>query len=150
MPRKMLRPPIKMRKRFAPLLERCRELILTSPSQTSGTDYGDATIFVVCRWPLREGHRPSYKVPDLPADFPTGMVVERTDENVTIRHNVVSVLKWAKAKHFTDYDAADLFARRLPAMMVLSKMELKLERLLEGVDVDLPQDMQDKIDNSQY
>ena len=154
MPRKQLRPPIKLRRKFAPLIERCRELIITAVPQTSGVGDADKVITITCKWPLREGYKPSYKVPDLPQDFPTGIVVERFEDSVVIKHNVVAILKWAKAKHYTDYDAADLFARRLPAMMMLCKMELKLDRLLQEVDVDpdgscveMPQHTQDKLDS---
>jgi hypothetical protein len=154
MPRKTTKPPICLRKKYAGLIARCRELIITAVPQTSGVGGADKLITIVCKWPLREGHRPSYKVPDLPQDFPTGVVVERFEDSVVIKHNVVAILKWAKAKHFTDYDAADLFARRLPAMMVLAKMELKLDRLLQDIDVDpggscveMPQHSEDKLDS---
>lgn len=134
MPRKQLRPPIKLRKKFAPLIELCRNKILTAPSQTSGTDSGDKLITIVCRWPTKQGAVRT--IPDIPEDFPTGVVLERSDESITIRHNVVALLKWLKAKHYTTYDASDLFAMRLPVLMRLAKLELKLDRMLEGVDVE--------------
>lgn len=154
MPRKQLRPPIKLRRKYEALIAKCRELVLTAPSQTSGTGTGDAPIHITCKWPLREGYKPSYKVPDVPQDFPTGIVVERFEDSVVIKHNVVAILKWAKAKHYIDYDASKLFARRLPVLMMLAKMELKLDRLLQDVDVDpdgacvdLPQHSEDKLDS---
>lgn len=146
MPRKQLKPPIELRKRYAALIEACRNKILTAPSQTSGTGSGDAPITIVCRWGLREGARPHYKIPDLPDGFPVGVVLERTDESldgqppsVTIRHNVVALLKWFKSRAYTTYDASDLFAQRLPILMKLAKLELKLDRLVDGIDADLQQ-----------
>jgi hypothetical protein len=130
MPRKQLRPAIKLRKKFAPLIELCRNLILTAPPQTSGSGPGDKTISVVVRWAVKDG------VIDRPKDFPKGQTLERTDTCWTQRHSVVTLLEYFQAKGYVSYTAADLFAMRLPVMMRLCKMELGLERMLEAVDVE--------------
>ena len=149
MPRKQLRPSIKLRKKFQPLIELCRNKVLTSPSQTSGTDIGDKIITVCVKWGVKEGARPHYTVPDLPQDFPTGVVVERSEDSIVIRHNVVALLKWFKARAYCNYDAADLFSMRLPVLMRLAKLELKLDRMLEGVDADLQQELKKDIDSDE-
>lgn len=136
MPRKLLRPPIKLRKKYADLIVLCRNKILTAVPQTSGT-IGDAMITVCVKWPTKQGA--VKMMPDLPPDFPTGVVVERTDEWVTIRHSVVALLSYFKSAGYCNYNASDLFAMRLPIMMRLCKMELGLERMLEGIDADLQQ-----------
>jgi hypothetical protein len=117
-----------LRRKYAPLIALCREKIILAPPQTSGK--GDANIFVTVKWPVKENHLGRF-MPDLPKDFPTGTYVERNDSFAVIRHNVVAVLKWFKAKYYIDYDAKDLFAARLPVMMVNAKMELKFERMLD-------------------
>jgi hypothetical protein len=134
MPRKQIRPSIKLRKRYAALINICREKVLTSPPQTSGTKTGDALISVCVKWPSIK--KPHGYYPDIPEDFPTGMYVERCEAYVIVRHNCVALLKWFKAKNFTTYDAADLFAQRLPIMMILAKQELRLDRMLECVNFE--------------
>lgn len=136
MPRKQLRPPIKMRKRFAPLIELCRVKILTAAPQTSGTLYGDKGIAVKVMWP----YKPGTTQVDLPEDFPTGLVLSREPAGVVVKHLVTTLLSYFKSKGYVNYNAGDLFAQRLPVMMQLCKMELKLERLLQDIDVELPQD----------
>lgn len=145
MPRKQTKPPIKLRKLYAPLIELCRNKILTAPSQTSGTGAGDALITINIRWPVREG-RSGRMLPDLPEGFPEGTVLERGPDSILIRHNVYRVLDWMKANAYCNFNAADLFAMRLPVLMRLAKLELKLDRMLEGVDVDVEQQAQELLD----
>jgi hypothetical protein len=135
MPRKLLRPPIKLRRKFAPLIELCRNKILTAPPQTSGTGAGDAIVTVCIKWPAKQGAR-NYLVPDLPKGFPQGVFVSRAEDGIVIRHNVVAVLKWFKGRAYCSFDAADLFRMRLPILMKIAKMELGMDRLLQAVDVE--------------
>jgi hypothetical protein len=139
MPRKQLRPPIKLRKRYAALIELCRNKILTAPPQTSGTGSGDALITVCIKWPAKQGGAygsRNYLVPDLPTGFPQGVFVSKAEDGIVIRHNCVLVLKWFKERAYCNFDAADLFAQRLPVLMRLAKHELKLNRMLESVDIE--------------
>lgn len=145
MPRKMLRPAIKLRKKFATLIELCRNKILTAPSQTSGTGLGDALIAINILWPVREG-RSGRMLPDFPKGFPEGVILERNTDSMLVRHNVYRVLAWFKENAYCNFDAADLFAMRLPVLMRLAKLELKLDRMLDGINVDVEQQA-DKIFN---
>jgi hypothetical protein len=144
MPRKQLRPPIKLRKLMAPLIALCREKILTSAPQTSGTNSGDALITVTIRWPAIK--KPHGYVPDLPENFPTGVYTERCESHVSVRHSVYAVLAYFKAKGYCSFDSKNLFAMRLPVLMRLAKLELKLDRLLEGISVDVEQQAQEMLD----
>lgn len=146
MPRKQLRPPIKLRKKYAALIEACRNRILTSPSQTSGTEGGSQThLTVLIAWPVREGSNKRL-VPDYPKGFPAGIVIAIDEGVATVKHSCVTLLSFFKSAGYTTYDASDLFAQRLPILMKLAKLELKLDRLLESVDADLQQDLQETLD----
>lgn len=136
MPRKMLKPPIKLRKKYEPLIELCRNTVLTSPSQTSGTEGGSPVhLTVVIAWPVREGTNKRL-VPDYPKGFPAGIVVSIDEGVATVKHSCVTLLSFFKSAGYTSYDASDLFAQRLPILMKLAKLELKLDRMLESVDVE--------------
>ena len=131
MPRRQLRPPIKMRKRFSNLIELCRTRIITAPPQTSGTSAGDKGITVKIMWP----YKPGTTQVDLPEDFPAGLVVSREGAGVVVKHSVISLLTYFRSKGYITYDAAMLFEQRLPVMMRLCKLELKLDRMLNSVDI---------------
>ena len=135
MPRKQLKPPIRLRKKYAVLIELCRTLILTSPPQTTGTVAGDSIIPVVVAWGVKEG-KSGRLLPDYPEGFPQGVVVSREPEKIVVKHDCRAVLQWFHDKHYISYTAKDLFAMRLPVLMMLAKTELKLDRLLESVDVE--------------
>ena len=139
MPRKQVRPSIKLRRRYAALIELCRNTIITSPSQTSGTEGGSQThLTVLIAWPVREGSNKRL-VPDYPKGFPAGVVVRIEPPCATVKHSCVTLLSFFKESGYTSYDAGDLFAQRLPILMKLAKLELKLDRMLESVDADLQQ-----------
>jgi hypothetical protein len=129
-PRKQIRPPIKLRKLMSPLIELCRTKILTAPPQTTSTALGDKPISIVLKFSV-ENSRIAYPA----KGFPTGQVIERGDGWVVVRYDVKRLLSWFKEKAYCSFDAQDLFRMRLPIMMRLCKMELGLDRMLEGVDV---------------
>jgi hypothetical protein len=135
MPRKQLRPPIKLRKSYAPLIEKCRNIVLTSAPQTTGTAAGDSLLPIVIAWGVKEG-KSGRLLPDYPEGFPQGSVISREAERIVVRHDVRAVLRWLKEQHYVTYDSADLFAMRLPVLMMLAKNELKLDRMLDCVDFE--------------
>jgi hypothetical protein len=92
-------------------------------------------------------YKPGTTQVDLPEDFPTGMVLSREAAGVVVKHSVVGLLSYFRSKGYIDYDAAMLFEQRLPIMMRLCKLELKLDRLLKGIDVDIVQHSEDKLDS---
>lgn len=134
MPRRQLRPPIKLRKLMAPLVALCREKVLTSPPQTSGTGIGDASITIILKFAIKDG---SIAYPA--KGFPHGLTLSRGDSGATVKYDVKKLLSWFKSKAYCNFDASDLFAMRLPVLMRLAKLELKLDRLVEGIDADLQQ-----------
>lgn len=130
MPRKQLRPSIKLRRKYAALIELCKNKILTSPPQTSGSVLGDKRITIVVKWNVVSG------VIDRPKDFPNGTTLDKSVECVVQRHDVKVLLEYFHKKGYVSYTASDLFSQRLPTLMRLAKTELKLDRMLECVDFE--------------
>lgn len=118
------RPPKRLQKLFKPVIDRCTSLIVNAIPQTPGA--GDAIITIKIAWPAVDG-----KPQGVPEGWPgRNKIVKLLDGKIVIAYNVVLVLKWFKANGYIDYDAATLFRQRLPLMMVLAKMDLKLENML--------------------
>jgi hypothetical protein len=132
MPRKDRKPPMALRRKYAPLIALCREKIILAPPQTSGKEGCDQRIYVNVKWPTREGTN-GRMIADVPDDFPTGTYVDRAESFVVIRHNVVALLKWFQAKKYIDYCARDLFASRHGIMIAIGRTELDL---LKGLDAE--------------
>lgn len=141
MPRKQLRPSIKLRRLYAPLIEKCRDAVLTSPPQTSGSVLGDKAITIVIKWLVNDG------IIDRPKDFPRGMTLEKADEWVVQKHDVKVLLEYFHQRGYITYTAATLFAARLPQMMILAKSELKIDRMLDCVDFEQQFEEIDSADN---
>lgn len=136
MPRKLLRPPIKLRRRYAALIELCHDTIITSPAQTSGTEGGsNSHTSILLAWPVKIGVSGKL-VPDYRDGIPAGIVVKIVEGNPThaiVRHSCFTLLQHFKDKGYVSYNASDLFRMRLPTMLMICKMELGLDKLLEGI-----------------
>jgi hypothetical protein len=130
MPRRQIRPPIKLRKKFAPLIVLCRNKILTAVPQTSGSALGDKAITIVLKWAVKDG------VIDRPKDFPRGKTLDSADEWVVQKHDVKVLLEYFHSRGYITYTAATLFAARLPILMRLAKLELGLERSVDITSCD--------------
>lgn len=141
MPRKDRKPPLVERRRYAKLIQLCREKIITAPPQTSKKEGREKGVFVTVKWPTRESPN-GIMVPDLPKDFPTGIYMAREDSFVVIKHNVVALLKWFQAKNYIDYCAKDLFASRHGIMIAIGRTEIDI---LTGLNVKLDVEKHEEI-----